>query len=111
MLKYSVMINGIDSVAITKLDVLNCFDELKVCVGYELNGKRVKSFPTDLNRLEKIKPVYKTLPGWNQDISGIRNFDDLPQEAKNYLNFLSEECSFKIKLVSVGPKRSQTIEL
>ena len=111
MLKYSVMINGIDSVAITKLDVLNCFDELKVCTGYELNGKKLKSFPTDLNRLEKIKPVYKTLPGWNQDLSEIRNFDELPEAAKNYLNFLSEECNFKIKLVSVGPKRSQTIEL
>ncbi len=87
MLKYSVMINGIDSVAITKLDVLNCFDELKVCTGYELNGKKLKSFPTDLNRLEKIKPVYNTLPGWNQDLSEIRNFDELPEAAKNYLKF------------------------
>lgn len=111
MLKYSVMINGIDSVAITKLDVLNCFDELKICTGYELNGKKLKSFPTDLIRLEKIKPVYETMPGWKQDLSEIRDYNELPEAAKNYLNYLADECKFRIQFVSVGPKRSQTIEL
>jgi len=111
LLKYSRMINGIERAAITKLDVLGSFNKIKVCVGYELNGKKLKSFPTDIVRMEKIKPIYEVLPGWNTDISNVRNYTDLPSEAKSYLDFISEICGFEISIISVGPKRVQTIEL
>jgi adenylosuccinate synthase len=111
MLKFSTMINGIDEAAVTKLDVLSELDEIKVCVGYELNGKNLQSFPTDAKKLELVKPVYKTLKGWGKDISEITNYDDLPQETKAYLNFISEFCGFRIRFVSVGPKRKQTMEI
>lgn len=109
LMKYSCMINGIDEVAITKLDVLGHFDKIKVCTGYNMNGKPVKSFPTDVSHLECIEPVYEILPGWQQDISKIRKYDDLPAATKDYLNFISEQSGFKISIISVGPKRDETI--
>ena len=105
---YSAMINGIDSVAVTKLDVLSSFENIKVCVGYELNGKQLKSFPTDVERLSSVKPIYEILPGWNSDISKCLSYSELPDKTKNYLNFISEKSGIKIKIVSVGPKRLQT---
>ena len=108
LVNYSAMINGIDSVAITKLDVLSKFDEIKVCVAYELNGKTIKSFPTDVERLSAVKPVYEVLPGWKKDISNCLSYSDLPSETKDYLKFISEKSGFKINIVSVGPKRQQT---
>ena len=108
LVKYSAMINGINSVAVTKLDVLSEFDEIKVCVGYELDGKQLKSFPTDVERLSKITPVYETLPGWKNDISQCLSYDELPKETKNYLKFIEEKSNIKIDIVSVGPKRKQT---
>jgi adenylosuccinate synthase len=109
LVKYSCMINGIDSVSITKLDILGNFDKIKVCTGYEIDGKMLKSFPTDISQLEKIQPVYEILKGWRTDISKIRSYNELPPATKDYLNFISSECQFKIKIISVGPKRSQTI--
>ena len=111
LVSYSRMINGINKVAITKLDVLSNLDEIQVCIGYELDGKRMKSFPTSVDILEKVVPIYETLPGWKTDITEVRNYDDLPQETKNYLAFISEHSGFEISIISVGPKRSQTIEL
>jgi adenylosuccinate synthase len=111
LLKYSCLINGITSAAITKLDVLSHFDNIKVCTGYELDGKAMKSFPTDVQQLEKIVPVYEVFPGWKSDISEARRFSDLPVETKNYLEFISRTCGFSINLISVGPKRDQTIIL
>ncbi len=108
LVRYSAMINGMTSVAITKLDVLSSFEELKVCVGYELNGKKLKSFPTDVDRLNKVKPVYETLLGWNQDIRHCTSFDELPAKTKDYLNFISKESGVSVKIISVGPKRKQT---
>ncbi len=108
LVKYSVMINGIDYVAITKLDVLSVFDQIKVCIGYELNGKKIKSFPTDADRLYNVKPVYETLPGWKKDISKCKSYSELPEETKNYLSFLVKEAGIKINIISVGPKRQQT---
>lgn len=108
LVNYSAMINGIDSVAVTKLDVLDSFDELKVCVGYELNGKPVKSFPTDVERLSEVKPVYEILPGWNSDISKCSSYSELPSNTKDYLNFIAGKSGIKIKIISVGPKRQQT---
>ncbi len=108
LVNYSAMINGIDSVAITKLDVLSHFDKIKVCVGYELNGKPVKSFPTDVERLSAVKPIYEILPGWKKDISSCLSYSELPSETKDYLKFISEKSGFRIEIVSVGPKRQQT---
>lgn len=111
LLNYSRMINGIERTAITKLDVLGYLDEIKVCVGYEKNGKKLKFYPTDISQLENVTPVYETLKGWKQDISGARSFKDLPAECKDYLSFISQESGIEIKIISVGPKREQTIEL
>ena len=111
LVNYSRKINGIERAVITKLDVLGYFDEIKVCVGYEINGKKLKYFPTSESELVAAKPIYETLKGWNQDISNAKSYDELPQEAKDYLTFISVQCGFEIKYISVGPKRSQTIEL
>ncbi len=111
LVNYSRMINGIERAAITKLDVLSYLDEIKVCVGYEINGKKLKSYPTDVNRLENVTPVYETLKGWKKDLSKVKYYDDLPSEAKEYLTFISQQSGFEIKMISVGPARNQTIEL
>jgi adenylosuccinate synthase len=111
LVDYSRKINGIDRAVITKLDVLGYFEEIKVCVGYEIDGKALKYFPTSEAEINAAKPVYETLKGWNQDISNVRTYDDLPQEAKDYLTFISVKCGFEISYISVGPKRSQTIKL
>ena len=111
LVNYSRMINGISKVAITKLDVLSNLDEIKVCIAYELDGKRLKSFPTSVDILEKVVPIYETLPGWKTDITEVRNYDDLPQETKDYLAFITNHSGFEVSIISVGPKRSQTIEL
>lgn len=111
LMNYSRMINGIERVAITKLDVLSYLDEIKVCVAYEINGKRLKHYPTDVNKMMQVTPVYETLPGWKKDISSITEYDDLPEQAKNYLSFISHQSGFEINFISVGPSRQQTIEL
>jgi adenylosuccinate synthase len=108
LVKYSAMINGIDSVAVTKLDVLSEFNEIKVCTGYELNGKKLKSFPTDVERLDIVKPIYEILPGWNQNISACQSYSELPDNTKQYLDFISAEAGMNITIISVGPKRKQT---
>lgn len=111
LVRYSRMINGIERAAITKLDVLSFLDEIKVCVGYEINGKLLKSFPTNEYDIINAKPVYETLKGWKKDISNITDYDSLPTETKDYLSFISVECGFEISIISVGPRREQTIQL
>ncbi len=108
LVSYSAMINGIDSVAVTKLDVLSYFEEIKVCIGYELDGKPLKSFPTDVERLSKVKPIYESLPGWNKEISNCHSYAELPETTKDYLKFIADQSGIKIKIISVGPKRQQT---
>lgn len=109
LVSYSKMINGIDSVAVTKLDVLSHFDKIKVCVGYELNGKKLKYFPSSVEQLSKVNPIYETLDGWNQNISDCKNYDELPSKTKDYLEFISKQAGIKIDIISVGAKREQTI--
>ncbi len=111
LLNYSRMINGIERAAITKLDVLSYLEEIKVCVGYEINGKKLHSYPTNVNQMMQVKPIYETLPGWQTDISNIKDYDELPSAAKDYLTFISQQSGFEISMISVGPRRSQTIEL
>lgn len=108
LVSYSKMINGITSVALTKLDVLSSFEKINVCIGYELNGKRLKYFPTNIEHLNSVKPIYETLDGWNTDISSCERYEDLPSKTKDYLNFITKYSGIKIDIVSVGPKRKQT---
>jgi len=111
LVNYSSMINGITKAAITKLDVLSNFEKINVCVGYEINGKKLKYFPTNVYELENAKPIYETLDGWNEDISFAKTFDELPSKAKDYLDFIADKSNFEIGIISVGPKRDQTIIL
>ncbi|MFC2083767.1 adenylosuccinate synthase [Bacteroidota bacterium] len=111
LVSYSRRINGIERVAITKLDVLSYLPKINVCVGYERNGKKLISYPTSDFILNDITPIYETLPGWECDISNISDYNLLPAETKNYLTFISEKCGFEISIISVGPRRNQTIIL
>ncbi|UCH64653.1 MAG: adenylosuccinate synthase [Ignavibacterium sp.] len=108
LVRYSAMINGVDSVAITKLDVLSAFEKIKVCVGYKIEGKEVNTFPSDVDTLSDVTPVYETVDGWLEDISECRSYKNLPEKTKNYLDFMSDKANIKIDIVSVGPKRDQT---
>jgi adenylosuccinate synthase len=108
LVAYSQMINGITSAAITKLDVLSSFEKIKVCVGYELKGKKIKYFPTAVEQLSEVKPIYEELEGWNQDISDCTSYDKLPKKTIDYLDFIAKHSGIKIDIISVGPKRRQT---
>ncbi len=107
--RYAVRINGLDCLAITKLDVLDELDELKVCVAYEMDGKECNHFPSSSGELARCKPVYKTLPGWKQSTAECKSLEDLPKQALDYLKFLAELMEVSIAIVSVGPSRDQTI--
>lgn len=106
--RYGCMLQGTTDVAFTAIDVLGYLDEIPVCVGYEINGEVTKEFPvTPL--LEKAKPVYKVLPGWKCDIRGISKYEDLPENARNYVEFIEKEIGYPITIVSNGPKRNEII--
>jgi adenylosuccinate synthase len=107
--RYAAEINGFTSVALTKLDVLDALDEIKVCVGYKLHGKVCESLPSVSQDLRRVEPVYQTLPGWKSSTVGITDLGELPREAREYINFLSNQIGVQIGLVSTGPERSQTI--
>lgn len=109
ILKNAVRLNGLTGLAITKLDVLGELDTLKICTHYEHRGKTIDDFPANLNVLADCTPVYESLPGWQEDISGIRNFDDLPQNTKAYLHRVETLAGTPIQIVSVGPGRDETI--
>ncbi|HZE95637.1 MAG TPA: adenylosuccinate synthase [Planctomycetota bacterium] len=107
--RHSVMINGIDEVAITKLDVLSGLGEIKFAVAYRKNGSTLETMPTETNVLTLCEPVYKTFKGWKEDISKVRKYEDLPKAAKIYLNFLERYLKVKVTMVSVGKDRNMTI--
>ncbi len=107
--RYAAEINGFTSVALTKLDVLDALDEIKVCVGYNLNGKKCDSLPSVSQDLRKVEPIYETLPGWKSETLGITDLSELPPKAREYINFLSNHIGVEIGLVSTGPERLQTI--
>ncbi len=109
--KYSVRVNGLTGIALTKLDVLDHFATIKVCTAYSCNGEVLDELPADLDLFEKCRPVYEELPGWDTDISKIRNFADLPENARNYVKRLEQLAGCPIVLVSVGPRRDETILL
>ena len=106
--RYGCRIQGSTEVALTVLDVLGYLDELPVCVGYEIDGEVTKDFPTTV-RLERAKPVYKVLPGWKCEIRGIRKYEDLPENCRNYIEFIEKEIETPITMVSNGPGRVEII--
>jgi len=107
--RYAVRINGLDCLAITKLDVLDTLDEIKVCVAYELDGERCKDLPSSAQQFARCKPIYETLPGWKKSTEDCRSLEDLPQEALDYLEFLAKLTEAPIAIVSLGASRDQTI--
>lgn len=108
-LKYSLMVNGINEIALTKLDVLDEFDEIKICVGYSLNGKTVTSFPTDVPKLESAVPVYKSFKGWGERISDVKKWKHLPKKCIAYVEAIERMAGVPVSIVSVGARRDQTI--
>ena len=106
--RYGCRIQGATEVALTVLDVLGYLDEIPVCVGYEIDGKVTKEFPTTA-LLEKAKPVYETLPGWKCDIRGIKKYEDLPENCRKYIEFVEEKIGFPITMISNGPGRDDII--
>ncbi len=109
MVRYAVRVNGLTGLAMTLLDVLDALESIKVCVAYEYKGERLEHFPTDLETLKECRPIYVELPGWQTDISEIKELQDLPNEAQNYLVFLEEQVGCPIQIVSVGPRRDQPL--
>jgi len=107
--RYAVRINGMDCLAITKLDVLDTLSELKVCVAYEIDGVRTTDFPSSARQFANCKPIYETLPGWQSNTEDCRSLEDLPPQALNYLKFLAELMEVPIAIVSLGASRHQTI--
>lgn len=108
-LKYVFEMSGITSIALTKLDVLNDFDTIKVAVGYTAEGRKLNSFPESIALCEKIEPEYVELKGWKCDIAKIRKYDDLPTEAKEYISFIEKKLGVPVSIISVGPGRDETI--
>ena len=107
--RYAAEINGFSSIALTKLDVLDTLDEIKVCVGYTLDGKKCDSLPSVSQDLRRAEPIYETLPGWQSSTLGVTDLSELPRAAREYVNFLSNQIGVQIGLVSTGPERLQTI--
>ena len=107
--RYAARINGVTHLHITKLDVLSGFEELQVCVGYHLDGREIGVIPASLGDLERCRPVYRTLEGWNEPLAGISSFDRLPKAAREYCRFIAEFTGAKIGSVGVGPAREHTI--
>jgi len=110
VVKHAARVNGLTELVITKLDVLDHLDKIKICIGYEINGQAVEDLPTDLDLFSIAKPQYIEMDGWNEDTMNIRKFSELPHNALRYLVRLQELVGVKIKLVSIGPERGQIIK-
>lgn len=108
-LDYSARINGLTELCITKLDVLSGVDTIQVCVGYEVNGKRLTRYPADVPTLERATPIYESFEGWSDDLTKATEIGDLPNAARKYLRFIEQQVEVPIGSVAVGPKRAQTI--
>jgi len=111
VMAHASKINGLTSLAITKLDVLDELDKIKICVAYDHKGKKIVDFPTDIYKLEECKPVYEEVPGWKEDTTKIKDYKDLPSNAKKYLDRLAKLANAKISLISVGAERGQIIRI
>ena len=107
--RYASRLSGVDELSVMMLDVLSELPEINICVAYELDGKRIDYFPSQIEDLRRVQPIYETLPGWQQNITEIRAVNDLPQNAQRYLDRISELVGFPVAIVSVGPDREQTM--
>ena len=108
-LRYAMRVNGLTEMAITKLDILSSFQDLEICVAYELDGQRIETFPNDVAALARCRPIYETLPGWQEVITHVVAFEDLPPEAQGYVGRIEELLGIPASSISVGPGREQTI--
>ena len=111
MCKYSIMVNGLDAIVLTKLDVLSGFEEIKICVGYKYKNKIIKNFTTNIEILENCEPIYEELSGWKEKLDNVKSFKELPENAKKYIKRIEELLQVPVCIVSIGPERSQTIVL
>ncbi len=109
IIKYAARVNGLTDICLTKLDVLDSLETIKICVAYDIDGKRVESLPDSLKDFTNAKPIYEELPGWCEDITGCRKFEDLPANAQAYVKRIEEISGVKVSIVAVGPDRDQTI--
>lgn len=109
VVRYSVMLSGIDAIALTKLDVLDEFDEIKVCTSYKGRDGVIEDIPYGANALAECEPIYETVPGWKTKTSGITKFDELPEAAKSYVRLVEQLCNAPVALISTGPERTETI--
>lgn len=109
LVRQAIIVNGVQNLAVMKLDILDQFDEIKVCVGYEYNGRKLDYYPMQMNAQAGVKPVYETLPGWKSSTYGVREYDKLPENAKKYIARLEELLGVKIGMISTSPEREDTI--
>ena len=109
LVRQTIKISGIDGIALTKLDVLDELDEIKMCVQYDLDGKKIDYLPAAVEDQLKIKPIYKTFPGWKTSTNGIKNIDKLPEKAKTYISAVEDFIETKISSISTSPERQDTI--
>ena len=110
-MKYAAQINGISSIALTKLDVLSGFDKINICVGYKYKGQELSSFPSSSHILDEIEPIYEEMEGWKEDISDAKELSQLPIQARRYLEKLEEITGVSLYTVSLGPSREKIIFL
>lgn len=108
VLRHSRRVSGITDLSINSIDVLTGLDTVKICTAYELDGEKITEYPANLDQLRRCKPIFEELPGWTEDITGCRSLDELPENARNYLERISELCGVHISIFSVGPDRKQT---
>jgi adenylosuccinate synthase len=108
-IRYTSRLSGVDSICVMLLDVLSGLGELKICTSYEIDGVVTNQFPSHVDDLRKAKPIYETLPGWSEDITGVRDLEDLPANARAYIERVGEIVGVPVEMVSVGPARDQTI--
>jgi adenylosuccinate synthase len=109
ILRYAARVSGLDSIAITKLDVLDQVEKIKICVGYKYNGQELRNFPSSLKVLAQCEPIYEKMDGWLEDTTHIRSYDELPENAKKYIERITRLIGVKSAIIAVGPKREQTI--
>ncbi len=109
ILRESARLNGLTDIALTKLDVLSGFDEIKICVAYDYQGRRMDYPPQESGALERVTPIYESVPGWKEDITACKTWDELPEAARAYVLRLEELSGVPVSMVSVGPDRNQTI--
>ncbi|MDI6721412.1 MAG: adenylosuccinate synthetase, partial [Candidatus Aenigmarchaeota archaeon] len=109
--RYSFQVNGFDSIAVMKLDVLDHFHEIPLCNAYEIDGKETSTFPSHYSELEKAKPVYEMADGWAEPTRGVTEWNKLPDNAKRYLDYLQDASGVKIDFISTGPEKDELIEV